>query len=738
MKRRSIVALGLTVVLAAALAAATSGATKKATANSITVWLQVDAQSGWPDLVAAVNQKFQADHPGTSVNVQYQNWTDHLQKFDATLAGGGGPDVIEMGNTEMTKYMAAGAFASLDKSTFDNSSSWLSGLAASGRYGGKTYGVPYYAGSRVVTYRKDLFKSAGISKLPASTAEYLVDAKKLLAKNSQKGFSPVYIAGMDWYVAMGFVFDYGGAIATQVSGQWKGLLASPRSIAGLTAFKNFFARHLARVEDERRDASEPLHRVRAGVGRVDGRPELVQLLRREEVHRFHGSVRHAGPRQGPGDAGLPGRFRPRRAGHELEQGARGRLDQGLHLDELREGSAGEGQHPERHQPARQQRQRAGGAAELVRSDGEALGRRRERQHPAQHAGADPHRQAVREAGSAVGQRQHRHGAEPAVTVHSTSPTAAAAETTLHRSRRRRRFWERTARGAVPYALIAPVVVVVGLVVAYPIYWLVKLSTEQYGLFQLIQHHGTSVGLANYRSVLHDPIFWRTLLRTVVFTAANVTVTMVLGMLIALLLVRLSAAVRILLTSGLVLVWSMPVVVAVQIFYWMTNFQNGVVNYVLTQLRLGDFNQHDWYATTFSQLGLVTVLIVWGALPFVVVTLYAGLAQVPRDLLEAAEVDGARPWRVFRDITVPILRPILLILTSLSIIWDFGVFTQPYLLIGQSKITPGNYLMSIYLFEEGYFKSDFGRGAAISILMLLIVAVLSVFYVRKMVRIGTAQ
>jgi len=213
---------------------------------------------------------------------------------------------------------------------------------------------------------------------------------------------------------------------------------------------------------------------------------------------------------------------------------------------------------------------------------------------------------------------------------------------------------------------------------------------------------------------------------------------VLGMLMALLLVRVSSWVRIVLSSGLVLVWAMPVVVAVQIFYWMTNFQNGVVNYVLTTLHLGDFNQHDWYATTFSQLSLVTVLIVWGALPFVVITLYAGLAQVPRDLIEAAEVDGAPSWRIFRDITLPILRPILLILTSLSIIWDFGVFTQPYLLIGQSKITPDNFLMSIYLFEEGYFKSDFGRGAAISILMLLIVAVLSVFYVRKMVRIGTAQ
>jgi N,N'-diacetylchitobiose transport system permease protein len=196
-------------------------------------------------------------------------------------------------------------------------------------------------------------------------------------------------------------------------------------------------------------------------------------------------------------------------------------------------------------------------------------------------------------------------------------------------------------------------------------------------------------------------------------------------------------VRVLLTSGLVLVWAMPVVVAVQVFYWMTNFENGILNYILTQLHVGNFFQHDWYATTFSQLGLVTALIVWGALPFVVVTVYAGLAQVPHELVEAAQIDGARPWRIFLDVTFPILRPILLILTSLSIIWDFGVFTQPYLLIGASKIQPSNYLMGIYLFEEGYHKTDFGRGAAISVLMLLCVAALSVVYVRKMVRIGDA-
>ncbi len=220
---------------------------------------------------------------------------------------------------------------------------------------------------------------------------------------------------------------------------------------------------------------------------------------------------------------------------------------------------------------------------------------------------------------------------------------------------------------MPYWLIAPVLVTIGAVLGYPIYKLVKLSFQRYDLFALIQHKGQPVGLRNYSSILHDPVFWHTLVRTVVFTIVNVGLTIVLGTLIAL-----------------------------------------------------------------------TALIVWGALPFVVVTLYAGLAQVPAELVEAAEIDGARPWRVFRDVTLPILKPILLILTSLSIIWDFGVFTQPFLLIGQSKITSGNSLMGVYLFEEGYLKTDFGRGAAISIVMLVIVAAMSVVYVRKMVRIGDAQ
>jgi N,N'-diacetylchitobiose transport system substrate-binding protein len=239
-KARLFAAAALAATLAVAASTA-SARTDRAAASKITVWLQVDAQTGWPDLVAAANQAFQAKHPGVSVDVQYQTWGDHLSKFDATLAGGNVPDVIEMGNTEMTKYMAAGAFANLtsQKGSFANSKNWLKGLAASGLYNGKVYGVPYYAGSRVVTYRTDLFRKAG-ARVPTSLAQFTATAKRLKAKNPKKGFSPVYIAGTDWYFAMSFVYDYGGQIAALKHGKWVGQLESKKSQAGLAAYKRFF------------------------------------------------------------------------------------------------------------------------------------------------------------------------------------------------------------------------------------------------------------------------------------------------------------------------------------------------------------------------------------------------------------------------------------------------------------------------------------------------------------------
>jgi N,N'-diacetylchitobiose transport system substrate-binding protein len=240
MRARVTVAFAVVVVAVAAVASTAVGGTTGKAASSITVWLQTDAQApNWEPIVKAANTQFQKDHPGVTVNVQYQTWGTHLQKFDATLAGGNAPDVIEMGNTEMTKYMAAGAFQDLSGTSFPNQSTWLEGLAASGRFGGKLYGVPYYAGSRVVTYRTDLFKKAGV-KTPTSLAEFTRGTRKLAAKNTEKGFSPVYIAGTDWFFAMSFVYDYGGKIANRVSGKWKGSLATPKALAGLAAYKAFF------------------------------------------------------------------------------------------------------------------------------------------------------------------------------------------------------------------------------------------------------------------------------------------------------------------------------------------------------------------------------------------------------------------------------------------------------------------------------------------------------------------
>src|SRR5262249_30978408 len=150
---------------------------------------------------------------------------------------------IEMGNTEMTKYMAAGAFADLtaDKTKFPNSSTWIKGLEGSATYGGKLMGVPYYGGSRIVVYRTDYFKKAGITEPPTSLAQLTADGQKLMTTyGNDKKFLAFYVAGPDWYSAMAFVYDFGGQIATQSGTQWTGTLDQPKAIAGLTAYKNTF------------------------------------------------------------------------------------------------------------------------------------------------------------------------------------------------------------------------------------------------------------------------------------------------------------------------------------------------------------------------------------------------------------------------------------------------------------------------------------------------------------------
>ncbi len=244
MKARTIVAVALATAVAVAAATAAGGtartaSTSRAAAGGITVWLQNDAQKGWPEVVAAATRAFQKKHPGVSVDVQYQTWGDHLTKFDASLAGGNAPDVIEMGNTETFKYMAARALAPLNAKKYPNSKTWLAALKTSCTFGGKLFCVPYYAGARAVIYRKDYYRKAGIKGTPRSLAAFVAGGKKLMKKyGKDRDFSAMYFPGRNWYASMAFVYDYGGAIARLKKGRWQGTLDSPQAIHGLTVLKS--------------------------------------------------------------------------------------------------------------------------------------------------------------------------------------------------------------------------------------------------------------------------------------------------------------------------------------------------------------------------------------------------------------------------------------------------------------------------------------------------------------------
>ncbi|MER7924958.1 extracellular solute-binding protein [Streptomyces sp. NPDC096057] len=247
MKRKLIAAIGIAGMMVSI--AACGGNDDKGSSNSgadakeLTVWLTVDAQNNWPQLVKAADAAVQKAHPGVKIKHEYYGWPDKNTKLDAVLATDKAPDVVEMGNTEMLGYMVKGAFAPVDTAKFTNSSAWLDGLKASVTYDGKTYGVPYYAGGRVANWRKDIAASVGVKTPPTTYTELTSDLDKIQKKEGSK-FSAWYQPTRDWYAAMSFVYDAGGAIATQSGGQWKASLSSPESVKGLTEWKSVIDKYM--------------------------------------------------------------------------------------------------------------------------------------------------------------------------------------------------------------------------------------------------------------------------------------------------------------------------------------------------------------------------------------------------------------------------------------------------------------------------------------------------------------
>jgi N,N'-diacetylchitobiose transport system permease protein len=273
---------------------------------------------------------------------------------------------------------------------------------------------------------------------------------------------------------------------------------------------------------------------------------------------------------------------------------------------------------------------------------------------------------------------------------------------------------------------------------YPLVRLVTLSFQTFGQSQLWGFKpAESAGFDNFSSVLGDSEFWQVVLRTIVFAAGSVILTMVLGMLVALLLQRVSGWVKTLINIALVASWGMPVIVATTVFKWLFDADYGILNALISKLPGVDLIGHNWFASGPEGLAVIMLLVVWGAVPFVVITLSAGLTQVPKELEEAARLDGAGAWGVFRYVTLPILKPIIVMLTTLSVIWDMGVFPQVFVMRNGHPEDEFQ-LLTTYSYKRAFEINDYAQGSAIALITVVLLLAVVAVYMRQMLKIGEVE
>ncbi|HEY7146352.1 MAG TPA: sugar ABC transporter permease [Streptosporangiaceae bacterium] len=294
----------------------------------------------------------------------------------------------------------------------------------------------------------------------------------------------------------------------------------------------------------------------------------------------------------------------------------------------------------------------------------------------------------------------------------------------------------------PYLLLAPALAGIALVLLWPLVQVALYSFQNYGLPQITGAAPVQwVGLGNFSGTIADSEFWLSLRITVLFAAVAVPLTLIAGSVVGLLLNRLGPKMAGFVSTAALLAWATPPVSASVLFYWMFNPDGGLVDWTLSKLPNWLVGSTDWAGYNWTTNGalqaytVMVLLVVWQAFPFVAVTVLAGLKTIPAEVVEAARVDGAGPWRVFWRITYPLLKPIYLVLLLLSVIWDFNVFTQSYLLTG----FPGNqdeFNLSLYIYDKAFqFPPAYGLGGALALIFTLILLIITVGYVRASVRQG---
>ncbi|MGW1372940.1 carbohydrate ABC transporter permease [Streptomyces sp. NPDC002446] len=291
---------------------------------------------------------------------------------------------------------------------------------------------------------------------------------------------------------------------------------------------------------------------------------------------------------------------------------------------------------------------------------------------------------------------------------------------------------------LPYLLIAPTVLALAAVLGYPLVDLLLLSFQDMTRRQLFSGAAPPwVGLDHYRTILTDGFFWTVVGRTALFTVVCVGATMALAIPVALLMRYVAPWVRMTMTGVLVAVWAMPIMVAASIFRWLSDADYGVVNWLLGLVPGLDFSRHNWFDDPWQGIAVIASVVVWGAVPFAAITLHAALSQVPAELEEAARVDGARGPQLFRHVTLPVIKPTVVLVTSLCAIWDFGVFNQIWLMRG-GQPEKDYYLLGVYSFIESFAVNRYSAGAAIAVITVLMLLAGAVVYVRQIIQLGGTE
>jgi N,N'-diacetylchitobiose transport system permease protein len=310
-------------------------------------------------------------------------------------------------------------------------------------------------------------------------------------------------------------------------------------------------------------------------------------------------------------------------------------------------------------------------------------------------------------------------------------------------RRRASIFVRRRRLA-PYLLILPSAAVIAALVLWPTVQIAEFSFQNYGLQQEIGAAPTQwVGLANYSHIVHDPEFWLSLRLSVLSAAAMVPLTLVVGTLVGLLLSKLGRKMAAFVSSVSILAWATPAVSASVIFVWLATPDGGVVDWLLSKLPawLGGgahWAGFSWTNSALPAYALATALVVWTGFPFIAIGVLAGLRTIPVELFESARMDGAGPWQIFWRVTYPLLRPIFQVLFLLSVIWDFGVFTQVFIIIGELG-QRDLYNLGIYEYATAFtLPPAYGLASALAFILTIILMIITVGYVRASVREGALR